>query len=180
VVQTAVRSSILYAQRLQQFGIGERHDAHGPRDRLPRGQVKLHNATGAHPGHYVNWISQRELEELNFLDSTKPFASPIPLHGGGRGENSLSKATPVRSGYIDTIGGRLVLTRATLAGQRFAIVNYHSMADGLHGSPHHTERGGIASETRWRIDEHAKGDPVVMLGDFNAAPTVRLSAGRSS
>lgn len=98
------------------------------------------------------------------------------VYATGNGTMSVFCSEPlepnaIRDDIIDTIGGRLVLTRATLAGQRLAVVNYHGMADGLHGSPHHTERGGIASETRWRIDEHAKGDPVVMLGDFNAAPT---------
>lgn len=45
------------------------------------------------------------------------------------------------------------------------------MAQGLNGSPHPEERGGIASEARWRIDEHAGKDPVIVLGDFNVEPT---------
>lgn len=71
----------------------------------------------------------------------------------------------------DAVGMRLVLTRTSFAGRRFAVVNYHGEAQGLDGSPDPTERGGIASEARWRIDEHAAGDPVVVLGDFNAEPT---------
>jgi endonuclease/exonuclease/phosphatase family metal-dependent hydrolase len=67
----------------------------------------------------------------------------------------------------DGVGLRLVLTRATFAGQRLAIVNYHGEPQGLAGAPHPVERGGIASEARWRIDEHAAGDPVIVLGDFN-------------
>ncbi|WP_437323297.1 endonuclease/exonuclease/phosphatase family protein [Sorangium sp. So ce381] len=98
------------------------------------------------------------------------------VYATGNGTMSVFCSAPLeanasRDDVIDTIGGRLILTRTILAGQRLAIVNYHGMPDGLDGSPHHTERGGIASEARWRIDEHAKGDPVVVLGDFNAAPT---------
>jgi endonuclease/exonuclease/phosphatase (EEP) superfamily protein YafD len=70
----------------------------------------------------------------------------------------------------DPVGLRLVLTGATFAGQRIAIVNYHGMAQGLDGSPHPIERGGIASEARWRIDDHAMDDPVIVLGDFNVEP----------
>lgn len=68
----------------------------------------------------------------------------------------------------DAVGNRLLMTRATLAGRRFAIVNYHGFAQGQAGSPDDFERGGIASEARWRIDDHARNDSVIVLGDFNA------------
>lgn len=116
-----------------------------------------------------------------FEDSAAVVARVHDLGGGlvhatGNGPMIVFCSEPleqyaIRSDVVDTVGGRLVLTRATLAGQRLAIVNYHGEADGLNGSPHHVERGGIASEARWRVDEHAKNDPVIMLGDFNAQPT---------
>jgi endonuclease/exonuclease/phosphatase family metal-dependent hydrolase len=68
----------------------------------------------------------------------------------------------------DPVGGRMVLRSASFAGTTLAIVNYHGMAPGLAGSPDPTERGGIASEARWRIDEHADQQRVIVLGDFNA------------
>jgi len=70
----------------------------------------------------------------------------------------------------DAVGQRLLLTKATLAGRRFAIVNYHGNADGQAGALDHFERGGCASEARWRIDNHSQGAPVIMIGDFNADP----------
>jgi endonuclease/exonuclease/phosphatase family metal-dependent hydrolase len=72
--------------------------------------------------------------------------------------------------HATRLGLRLLLTGANFAGRRLAIVNYHGLAQGLNGSPHEHERGGIASEARWRIDDHAAGDQVIVLGDFNAEP----------
>jgi endonuclease/exonuclease/phosphatase family metal-dependent hydrolase len=95
------------------------------------------------------------------------------VHAIGNGTLSVLCSEPLTpmAPPRDAVGNRLVLTRAEFAGRRLAIVNYHGMADGSAGSPHLTERGGIASEARWRIDDHAGGDPVIVLGDFNAEPT---------
>jgi endonuclease/exonuclease/phosphatase family metal-dependent hydrolase len=91
----------------------------------------------------------------------------------GNGPMSVFCSEPLSPTPVprDRVGSRLILTRSTFAGQCLAIVNYHGMANGLAGSPSLAERGGITSEARWRIDEHAAGDPVVVLGDFNAEPT---------
>lgn len=95
------------------------------------------------------------------------------VHAMGNGtmsvlcSESLADMPPPR----DAVGLRLVLTRTIVAGKGLAIVNYHGEAQGLDGSPHITERGGIASEARWRVDDHAAGDPVIVFGDFNAEPT---------
>lgn len=95
------------------------------------------------------------------------------VHSMGNGTMSVlcSETLAAMAPPRDAVGNRLVLTRAVFSGRSLAIVNYHGMADGLTGSPHMTERGGIASEARWRIDDHAAGGPVIVLGDFNAEPT---------
>jgi endonuclease/exonuclease/phosphatase family metal-dependent hydrolase len=95
------------------------------------------------------------------------------VHVVGNGTMSVLSSEPLQPLTIpcDTVGMRLLLTRASFAGRSIAIVNYHGEAQGLQGSPDQTERGGIASEARWRIDDHAAGDEVIVLGDFNAEPT---------
>jgi exonuclease III len=95
------------------------------------------------------------------------------VHATGNGTMSVLCSEPLEPTPIpsDTVGGRLLLTRATFGEKRVAIVNFHGPAQGCDGSPHLTERGGIASEARWRIDSHAGHDPVIVLGDFNALPT---------
>lgn len=95
------------------------------------------------------------------------------VHSMGNGTMSVLCSAPVTQAAAprDSVGDRLVLTDATFDGRRLAIVNYHGMARGGAGSPDEVERGGIASEARWRIDDHAAGGPVIVLGDFNAEPT---------
>jgi len=92
------------------------------------------------------------------------------VYARGNGTMSIFCSTELEEPPLPrgTVGGRLVLTRATLSGRRFAVINYHGHAQGLDGSPDPTERGGIASEARWIIDDHAQRDPAVILGDFNA------------
>ncbi len=78
------------------------------------------------------------------------------VHAAGNGTMSVLCSEPLEEPPIprDAVGLRLVLTRTTFAGRRIAIVNYHGCAQDLTGSPDETERGGIASEARWRIDDH--------------------------
>jgi endonuclease/exonuclease/phosphatase family metal-dependent hydrolase len=112
-------------------------------------------------------------------DDHAAIAAKVQGHGGrvvhsmGNGTMSILCSEPVTpmAPPRDAVGQRLVLTHAAFAGRRLAIVNYHGTARGIAGALDEVERGGSASEARWRIDEHAAGGSVVVLGDFNADPT---------
>lgn len=134
----------------------------------------------------VKHVASRSLKGEHFVaavqecaDDAQAITDLLRRHGSttvhvvGNGTMSVLSSEPLQPLAIpcDTVGLRLVLTRTRFAGRSIAIVNYHGEAQGLQGSPDPTERGGIASEARWRIDDHAAGDAVIVLGDFNAEPT---------
>ena len=93
-------------------------------------------------------------------------------HVVGNGGRSILCSDPLLPCSIptDTVGQRFVMSRTDFDGREVAIVNYHGEAKGMSGSPDPTERGGIASEVRWRIDEFSGQSTVIVMGDFNAEP----------
>lgn len=132
----------------------------------------IHLATWSLRGdHFVAAVQECADDAQAILKKVKSHGA-ASVNAVGNGTMSVLCSEPLAAPGIpnDTVGMRLVLTRASFDGRRIAIVNYHGVAQGQVGSPDPTERGGIASEARWRIDDHAAGDPVIVLGDFNAEP----------
>lgn len=139
----------------------------GKRDAALAALVKHVASLSRGAQHFVAAV--QESTEDNAAIRARVHQHGAAVHVVGNGGMTVLCSAPLDPIAIprDAVGHRLLLTRATFAGQRMAIVNYHGMARGQRGSPDETERGGIASEARWRIDEHAAGDSVIVLGDFN-------------
>lgn len=122
--------------------------------------------------HFIAAVQECADDAQSVVTKVKSYGATM-VNAVGNGGMSILCSEPLDAldHARDPVGLRLILTRASFAGQSVAIVNYHGEAQGLAGSPDPTERGGIASEARWRIDDHAAGAPVILLGDFNAEPT---------
>lgn len=124
------------------------------------------NLSTKHSDFIIAVQESDEASRLQYEIRTKIGSPGVHIVGNGT-INVICSQPLLTPPILAGIGSRFVYTEANIYGKSLQIFNYHGFAQQQTQSPLDKERGGIASEFRWLVENLAKSDSVVILGDFN-------------